>query len=207
MFDRRYFEKVFSGEDPWGYRTCQYEKTKHQRQTELVRQFACSPGSILEIGCAEGAHTVMLADAFPGASILSIDISPRALERARAACRGRSSVSFLEADLTGPFDKCGLAERRFDVIIQSECLYYMFPTLFVRARLVRYFNDLTGTMKTGSIFVTSNGLHPVTRLVVGMFYEMMKRRADLVHDSIHREWNEVRGKYGTYDLKVFRLRG
>ena len=206
MFDRRYFERVFNNEDPWGYRSCQYEKTKYQRQTELIRSFAGSPGSILEIGCAEGIHTVMLADAFPGASILSVDISSKALERARAACRGRSNVGFLNADLTRPFEECGLAGQRFDVVIQSESLYYMFPTLLIRSALIRYLNDLTGTMEAGSIFVTSNGLHLITRPVVGMFYRAMKRRADLVHDSTYREWNEVRRRYETYDLKVFRIR-
>lgn len=207
MFGKLYFEKVFSKADPYGYRFCKYETTKYQRQTEMVRRFAGAPKSILEIGCAEGAHTVMLAEAFPEALILSIDISSKALERARDVCRDRSNVSFLEADVTRPFCEFGLAERRFDVVIQSESLYYMFFSLLVRAKLFRYFRDLAGTMAPGSIFVTSNGMHLITRLVLGMFYGMMKRRADLVHTSIHREWNEVRGKYLTYDIKVFKFRG
>jgi len=207
LFDRRYFEKVFSNEDPWGYRSCQYEMTKYRRQIELIGQFAGSLKSILELGCAEGTHTVMLADAFPAASILSVDISPRALERARNVCRDRKNVSFLEADLTRLFHECGLAGRRFDVVIQSESLYYMFPRLLTRAKLLHYFNDLVGTLDVGSIFITSNGLHLVTRPVLGMFYRTMKRRADLVHDATHYEWNEVRGRCETYDLKVFRFRG
>lgn len=207
MFDKRHFEKVFSKEDPWGYRSCQYEKTKYQRQTELIKRFASSTGSILEIGCAEGSHTVVLADSFPGASILAIDISPKALERARATCRDRSNVSFLEADVTRPFSEFSLAGRRFDVVIQSESIYYIFLALLVRAKQNRYLNDLTSTMDAGSIFVTSNGLQPHTRLVLRMFYHAMKQRTDLVHDSIYREWNEVRGRCLTYDIKVFRFRG
>jgi SAM-dependent methyltransferase len=206
IFNKRYFENVFRREDPWGYRVCQYEKTKHQRQTELIKEKYGNPASILEIGCAEGAHTVTLTETFPNASILAVDISPKAIKRASEACSGKSKVEFKEVDLTRPFSEAGLAGRRFDVVIQSESLYYMFPTLFMKAALLRYLRDLSSTMHPGSVFVTSNGLHLPTKLIVGMFYRMMETRANLIHASMHHEWNEVRSKCETYDIRLYRLR-
>lgn len=62
---------------------------------------------VLEAGCGVGAQTLTLAAQSPGASITSIDISPRSVEAASAAVTeaGLDNVTFQQADIFDlPFD-------------------------------------------------------------------------------------------------------
>jgi malonyl-CoA O-methyltransferase len=68
-------------------------------------------GNILEIGCGTGLYTLLLAEAFPAATIRSIDISAAMVERAGEKLAHRPLVLFEQADgenlpasLDGPFD-------------------------------------------------------------------------------------------------------
>ncbi len=67
---------------------------------------------VLEAGCGVGAQTVILAQANPGARIISIDRSPDSLARAREAVesRGLGNVEFREADLM----RLPFADAQFD---------------------------------------------------------------------------------------------
>lgn len=59
------------------------------------------PARVLEIGTGTGAGAFMLADRFPEAEILGIDISPKMIEQARAKLAERSTphVRFAVADV------------------------------------------------------------------------------------------------------------
>jgi malonyl-CoA O-methyltransferase len=66
---------------------------------------------VLEIGCGTGLYTLLLAEAFPAATIRSIDISAAMVERAGEKLAHRPLVFFEQADgenlpasLDGPFD-------------------------------------------------------------------------------------------------------
>jgi len=56
---------------------------------------------VLEAGCGVGAQTVTLAAHSPGASIVSVDISPKSVAQAEQAVRaaGLTNVSFQQADI------------------------------------------------------------------------------------------------------------
>ncbi len=69
----------------------------------LHHDTAYPPGCrVLEAGCGVGAQTVILAAGSPGADIVSVDISPESLARARdrVAAAGIENVRFEQADIT-----------------------------------------------------------------------------------------------------------
>ncbi len=76
---------------------------------EVVRSRPVPPGSALEIGCGTGTNALWLAH--QGFSVLGIDVSPIAIDQARAktaeqevACRF-ATLDFLQSEIpNGPFD-------------------------------------------------------------------------------------------------------
>jgi cyclopropane fatty-acyl-phospholipid synthase-like methyltransferase len=112
--------------DPWDYETSDYEQSKYRRTLEFLPE---ATGATLEIGCSIGVFTAMLAPRC--ASLLAVDFSPTALERARRRLDGADAVEFRRAELpeetpAGPFD----------TIVAAEVLYYWSPEL-VREGLKR----------------------------------------------------------------------
>ena len=203
IFGKRYFEEVFKKKDPWRYFSCEYENKKYFRQIEAVKQYGLHPQNILEIGCAEGAHTLMLARAFPEASILGIDISKTAVKRAKENCKCCQNVNIIEADIIKLFRQAHFPDNTFDVIIQSESLYFLFPELFIRLELINYLRYITKIMKNNGIFITSNQRSVRTRLALQTYYLILQRLCRLVHNSEYKEWYDINCKYLTYHLKVF----
>jgi tRNA1(Val) A37 N6-methylase TrmN6 len=203
IFSKKYFEERFKEEDPWKYFSSAYENRKYVRQIEVIKQYLPHSQSILEIGCAEGVHTLMLAREFPEASILGIDISKTAVERAKQNCKYCRNVNIIEVDVMELFKQDCIPENTFDVIIQSESLHYLFPKLFIHLNLIRYLEFITKIMKNKGIFVTSNQISIRTRAIMGIYYLILKHLCRLVHNSKHKEWNDFRHKYLTYYLKVF----
>ncbi len=110
-----FFESIFEKSDPWNYGS-PYEQEKYRYQIELLPRGQL--GACLELACAEGLFTQMVAPRFH--SFLATDISETALARARIRCADLKQVSFQKFDLaTGPLPS-GL-----DVIFCSEVLYYL----------------------------------------------------------------------------------
>jgi SAM-dependent methyltransferase len=71
----------------------------------LHRDTSYPPGSrVLEAGCGTGAQTVTLARNSPGASIVSIDVSPSSLDQARERVEeaGIANVELRQGDLFDP---------------------------------------------------------------------------------------------------------
>lgn len=73
---------------------------------DLVESHAIAPGRALDIGCGTGTNAIYLAQR--GFEVVGIDISPLAIERARAKASGRcrfETADFLnEAPPGGPFE-------------------------------------------------------------------------------------------------------
>jgi SAM-dependent methyltransferase len=203
IFGKRYFEERFKKEDPWRYFSCEYEKGKYVRQIETIKQYFPHPQNILEIGCAEGAHTLMLARAFPETNILGIDISKFAVKRAKQNCEYYRNVNVIEADIIELFKQAYFPESTFDVIIQSELLYYLFPKLFAQLNLIHYLSSITKILKNNGIFVTSHQLNIRTRPAIGVCYLILKHLGRLAQNSEYKEWHDIRCKYLTYDVKIF----
>ncbi|MDP2931213.1 MAG: class I SAM-dependent methyltransferase [Chloroflexota bacterium] len=206
MFNKEYFERVFEKGNSWGYGACEYEAVKYARQLDIIRRFYPQPERILEIGCAEGAHTLMLLQAFPEARVMGIDISRLAVERARQNCAGCSNAELVEADIIELLRHGELPPAAFDVIIQSESLYYLFPRLLVQMNLVSYLRNMTRSLKSGGIFVTANGINIITRGVMGTYYSVLGKFCNPLYAAKYREWNEFRQQRLTYDVRVFQAK-
>jgi SAM-dependent methyltransferase len=120
--------------DTWNYNSNPLQQKRFSHQTEVLdavrgeRRFKRA----LEIGCAEGVFTEMLAPRCE--SLLILDISPTALARARTRRAWDSSVRFEEWDL-----RQDLLPGTFDLIVVASVLeYFRRPNTFraVRTKLV-----------------------------------------------------------------------
>lgn len=203
-FDKKYFDKAFATEDPWRYSLSEYERNKYLRQLEAIRKFCPRPQSVLEIGCAEGVFTALLADAFPRTEITGVDISPTAIERAREKYKNVPNAEFVEADAVQFFLGGLLPHQRFDVIVQSESLHYIFVRLFFQRKLRSYLKGISDRLNKGGIFVTSNGINIQTRFMLLISYCILGKLCQPVLTAGYREWSDFRHRHIRYDLKVFR---
>ena len=100
-------------------------------------------GSVLDIGCGAGEHTIHLAAR--GHAVLGIDFSPAAVDVARenAAARG-VSASFAVADALDLGDR-----QRFDTIVDSALFH-----IFEDAERARYVRSLRAACRPGGrVFV------------------------------------------------------
>lgn len=130
---RRKMERVFGRkEDPFDYETSLYEVARLKAMDE-----AAGPGpfaSVLEAGCAEGHFTERLAAR--AASLTAVDLSAKAIARARARLRAKA-VDFVEADVRDFKPPSGV---QYDLVVLGDVLYYLdkpmaraaFDSLFAR---------------------------------------------------------------------------
>jgi len=129
------FERLYRRPDPWNYATSTYEQGKQDKALELLGDG--NPARVLEVGCAEGVFTEKLAARGIGKQIVGIDISSRAIARARERGARFGHVDFrcaniLEESPEGPFD----------LIFIMEILYYLGRDLrTVCARLAPALSD------------------------------------------------------------------
>ncbi len=119
-----YLEEQFINSDPWKYFSSDYEQIKYRRQLDVIADRRPDPQRILEIGSAEGAHTIMIAERFQSAQITGVELSSHAIERAREnlRCCG-DRIRLVNADIMkyAPY----LEDCAYDVCIWSESVYYI----------------------------------------------------------------------------------
>jgi 2-polyprenyl-3-methyl-5-hydroxy-6-metoxy-1,4-benzoquinol methylase len=113
-FETKYAE---SG-DYFGYFTSPYELAKYSRTLQRVLELRRGRQSLLEIGCSVGAFTRMVAPEFD--VVVATDIAEEALKRAAAHVGDTGQVSYVRSDLLALS-----LDRRFDVILCAEVLYYI----------------------------------------------------------------------------------
>jgi peptidoglycan/xylan/chitin deacetylase (PgdA/CDA1 family)/glycosyltransferase involved in cell wall biosynthesis/SAM-dependent methyltransferase len=117
---RARFEKLFVGKkDPWEYQRDAHQR-RFQRELHMILT-ACNDrriGSALEIGCAEGAFTELVAEHCD--SLLAVDISATALNRARLRVAWPAKVQFRELDIV-----CDSFPQSFDLIIIADVVDYI----------------------------------------------------------------------------------
>lgn len=114
--------------DPWGYATVPNERRRHQVELQMLD--AVHPGSrfgkALEIGCAEGIFTAMLAERCN--SLLAVDISSVALERAQHRCEREEHVRFQELDI-----RVDPLPGSFDLVVVVHVLEYIRNPMALRS--------------------------------------------------------------------------
>ena len=119
-----YFDALYArDEDPWGFRTRDYERGKYADTVAALdgRRFSRA----VEVGCSIGELTARLAPQCD--ALLGVDIAEAALAQARRRNADAPQVRF--ARLALPDER---PDGRFDLIVLSEVLYY-----FSRADLRR----------------------------------------------------------------------
>jgi peptidoglycan/xylan/chitin deacetylase (PgdA/CDA1 family) len=110
-----YWDRFFVSPDPWGYSSA-YETTKRANTLSVIPRGECK--SALELACAEGHFSALLADCI--GSLVASDISAVALERAAVRCHGKANITFQKLDFVrDPIP------GQFDLIVCSEVLYYL----------------------------------------------------------------------------------
>ncbi|SEG91978.1 Nodulation protein S (NodS) [Nonomuraea solani] len=114
---RRYFDWWHRSPDPWRLGTDDYERHKYATTLRLLPDRTYR--HILDVGCSEGVFTHMLATGHPEAEVTGVDVSERALNRARGR-PGPARLSFTRADLIS-YER----SRAFDLVVCAETLYYV----------------------------------------------------------------------------------
>lgn len=111
-----YFERMYAADpDPWGFETRPYEAAKYAATVAALPRERYRAG--FEVGCSVGVLTSLLAERCD--ALLAVDVSERALARARERNAGRPAIRF--ARMQVPDD---LPDERFDLIVVSEVGYY-----------------------------------------------------------------------------------
>jgi SAM-dependent methyltransferase len=103
--------------DPWnlGSPKEQYRFSQTNRQ---ILEFTGVGDSVLEIGCGEGHQSLYLSRITP--KLYGIDVSAKAIKRARERCPGAMFRVGSVDDVLKIFPKA-----RFDLIVACEVLYYV----------------------------------------------------------------------------------
>ena len=140
------WDKIFALPDPWSCDS-EYEAVKYEQTLALLPEGVFA--NALEIGCAEGHFTLRLAPRV--SSLTAVDISPRALTRAKERCSKLSNVTFQRLDLN-----TSVVAGLFDLVVCSELLYYI-RDQDLRAAIER----ILGHVRPGGFFLTTHA-----RLVV-----------------------------------------
>lgn len=111
-------ERYAGGSDFWNYTGDPTERARHRLALEILDELRQGKlfERVLEIGCAEGLFTEMVAPRCK--SLLALDFSPTALERARQRCAGGGVVQFQRWDLRSELVPAG-----FDLILAMDILY------------------------------------------------------------------------------------
>jgi SAM-dependent methyltransferase len=121
-----HFENKYQADpDPWGYETRPYEAGKYAATLAALPRPTYA--NALEIGCSIGVLTERLAERC--SSLLAVDVSEKALTRARKRCRHLAGVRFQRLEIPGQYPAGG-----FDLIVVSEVGYYWSSADLLRAR-------------------------------------------------------------------------
>jgi SAM-dependent methyltransferase len=134
-----------TGIDPWGYSSKPDERHRYELALAMINDSSRgdSPRA-LEVGCSEGMFTAQVAPRC--ASLLAVDISKVALDRARARCADCDKVEFREWDVrTDP----GLG--RFELVLCMDVICDIHRPLAQRRALAK----VAGSVAPGGRLVVS----------------------------------------------------
>src|SRR5262245_7606866 len=87
--------KVYREEENYA----EYHRVQERFLFETLRAGRLPMQNILELGCGFGRVSKLLAENYPGADILAVDVSPDQLENARRHCAGIDHIRFQQYDL------------------------------------------------------------------------------------------------------------
>lgn len=143
-YSKAYWEAFFDRENPWELDD-PFEQRKYDFALSLLEGIPV--GRALEVGCAEGHFTLLLAPRVE--QLLAVDISVKALERVLKRCAGLPQVAVLQVDLAKDPLPTG-----FDLTICSETLYYLND----KQRLKQAACALRDTLVDGGLLLSAHSL-------------------------------------------------
>ena len=112
-----YFEDMYRQDpDPWDFETSEYEALKYRTTIDSLPQDRYN--NAFEIGGSIGVLTALLAQRCD--SLLSIDVSKTAQQKAIARCQDLPQVRFKIASVPQDYP-----DEMFDLILLSEVGYYL----------------------------------------------------------------------------------
>lgn len=125
-----YFHRHYRRDDPWAY-----GGPAEQRRLAMVEESLppVPPMTVLEVGCGEGHLTQRLAQRWPGSEVRVIDVSERAVRRARE--RVGSAASFEVTDVRAWARS--YAGPPVGLVVMTDVLYYLGSRAHVRRALRR----------------------------------------------------------------------
>ncbi len=133
---KRYFDALYQeNSDPWNFTESTYEKEKYNEGISALgkQEFV----NALEIGCSIGIQTRMLAGRC--LDLLAVDISRKALRKAKEYCAGLQNVRFEHINIARIFP-----DETFDLITLCEVGYY-----FEENQLLDLFRKIDNALITG----------------------------------------------------------
>lgn len=118
------FHAMFAfSDDPWRYDELPYEARKRQ---VLVQALPRSPGTVVEVGCADGHNLAALAHRSPDATLVGVDISAKAVATAAHRLRDLPTARTVQADArSAPAALRAAGIETVDVLVLAEVLYYL----------------------------------------------------------------------------------
>ncbi len=200
-----WFEELYRDPDPWKFFTSDYEQRKYERQIAVLKRHRPDPENILEIGCAEGAFTKLLAEHFPKARITAIDLSSAALNRAIENLKSYGDRVELINDDIVEYVKI-LPKNNFDSCVFSETIYYlvgqhsMLTTYKTLAKIV-------DTLRVDGILVMANVKQagPV-KVVMESTRTMLLSLGKMISNSSYRD-SKRENRFLRYEISVLRRNG
>jgi SAM-dependent methyltransferase len=113
-----YFDRLYAADpDPWRFASSDYEDRKYAATLDALPERI---GAAFEVGCSIGVLTRRLAARCR--YLLAVDVAEAALAQARARCDGLDNIEFRKLRVPDQWP-----DGRFDAILLSEMLYYLFP--------------------------------------------------------------------------------
>lgn len=125
-------DRYLSGDTPWDTG----EPNGHL--IEFLQSHPCERGHALDVGCGTGTNSLWLAR--QGLTVLGVDVSPIAIEKARAKAADTSlDCRFVTADFLGD----GITDGPFDVVFDLGC-FHLFDKHVDRERFAERVASLLG---------------------------------------------------------------
>lgn len=145
--DRAAVERLYRDQlDPFGFNR-ELEQFRFQRAMDMLKPVSngSSFSRALEVGCAEGMFTGRLAECC--GTLVAVDLSKIALERAKQHCKNLINVEFAEWDA-----RRDPVEGEFDLIVATGVLEYILRPSTLRAVCER----LTSALRPGGYLLMGN---------------------------------------------------
>jgi cyclopropane fatty-acyl-phospholipid synthase-like methyltransferase len=115
---RSFFDSLWKEGDYWELETSEFERQKYAAQLMLLGDDRFE--RVLEIGCAAGTFTRLLAQR--AGYVLGVDVSAEAVER---ALRSGDWPAHVELKVDDVMVRRFRADERWDLVVMSETIYYV----------------------------------------------------------------------------------